>query len=142
MPHDLTHSLLLPHSLTSVQPPPCYRRRRNFWKRPSPLPWSPPPIELRSHYPAAPRASIAQPLSRRASCLHRAATVPPRQLCSTALQSFSGVSSVPSRSPTLEAHLDSPPPHARRRRRASRRRRRASRRILCLVCLRLISLLR
>ncbi|RYR33793.1 hypothetical protein Ahy_A10g048436 isoform A [Arachis hypogaea] len=73
-----SHLELLPHSFTSVQPPPCYRRRRNFWKRLSPLPWSPPPIELSSHYPAAPRASIAEPLPSRASCLHRTATVPPR----------------------------------------------------------------
>ncbi|RYR44377.1 hypothetical protein Ahy_A08g040718 isoform G [Arachis hypogaea] len=87
-PHSLTppssHLELLPHSLTSVQPSPCYRRRRNFWKRPSPLTSFPPPIELqatvpprlvspsRSHCPAAP------------ALFHRAPVLQRRQLCSIA----------------------------------------------------------
>ncbi|XP_052112793.1 uncharacterized protein LOC107472920 [Arachis duranensis] len=92
--------LLFPHSLTSVQPSPTtvVVAASNF-EQPPPAPSLP---FLRTANVANFLPSIAQPPFDRRS-IHRAATVPPRQLCSTA--PFSGLCSVPSRGPSLKVLL-------------------------------------
>ncbi|XP_025688318.1 uncharacterized protein [Arachis hypogaea] len=76
--------LLFPHSLTSVQPPPnTVAVAASNFEQPSPAPSLP---FLRAANVTNFLPSIAQPPFNRRS-LHRAATVPPRQLCSTALPS-------------------------------------------------------
>ncbi|XLT79485.1 hypothetical protein HN873_001238 [Arachis hypogaea] len=76
--------LLFPHSLTSIQPPPTtvVVAASNF-EQPPPAPSLP---FLRAANVANFLPSIAQPPFDHRS-IHRAATVPPCQLCSTALPS-------------------------------------------------------